>query len=150
MFVRFLVGVLAISAQRGRYHRFNTGTIVIMTLLRRAHTFHVSRQDVVTSSSSSMHTIMRGASLPSKLVRCSSKSLRRTPPTCRALHQITRTEQPTALCPRLRPHITPSNTQFISLNRLLIGGIRSIFIQTENTPNADVSNHLWCNRWTSY
>ena len=27
MFVRFLVGVLAISAQRGRYHRFNTGTI---------------------------------------------------------------------------------------------------------------------------
>ena len=27
MFMRFLVGVLAISAQRGRYHRFNTGTI---------------------------------------------------------------------------------------------------------------------------
>ena len=28
LLVRFLVGVLAISAQRGRYHRFNTGTII--------------------------------------------------------------------------------------------------------------------------
>ena len=27
LLVHFLVGVLAISAQRGRYHRFNTGTI---------------------------------------------------------------------------------------------------------------------------
>ena len=27
LLVRFLVGVLAISAQRGRYHRFITGTI---------------------------------------------------------------------------------------------------------------------------
>ena len=34
MFVRFLVGVLTISAQRGRYHRFNTGTITSTTTIR--------------------------------------------------------------------------------------------------------------------
>ena len=30
MFVRFLVGVLAISAQRQRYYRFFTGTISLL------------------------------------------------------------------------------------------------------------------------
>ena len=33
MFVRFLVGVLAISAQRARYHSFFTGTITEQDVL---------------------------------------------------------------------------------------------------------------------
>lgn len=77
----------------------------------------------------------------------------RAPPRCnRAFHQNTTTTPLTALNTQIRPRLDSLN--FIQADPWFIqlppggfaGAIRTIFIQTENTPNADVSEgpHTTC------
>ena len=47
LLVRFLVGVLAISAQRGRYHRFFTGTIDNESTPNQEEGSDVAAEDVI-------------------------------------------------------------------------------------------------------
>jgi len=64
-------------------------------------------------------------------------------PLCRrGVHQAARIPSITASTVRLRPKLRPLHQPTFSPHPLLASGIRTIFIQTENTPNADALKFL--------
>lgn len=92
---------------------------------------HISIMAIFT-----MSTMIPRASLPLQSLRCSSKAPRVTPQYRGALHQSTRPTSLTAFSQRPRPLIRPASTR---LAPEIAGSVRTIFIQTENTPNVNVS-----------
>ncbi|KAG0646101.1 hypothetical protein D0Z07_8205 [Hyphodiscus hymeniophilus] len=66
----------------------------------------------------------------------------RHPSTCRNVHQSTRLPAMAASNARLRPTLQPLHQPSGMLKPAAIGGSRSIFIQTENTPNPDALKFL--------
>lgn len=57
----------------------------------------------------------------------------------RALHQTARTSALPFWSFRSRPVVPSAHPRHAQSSRIIAPGIRTIFIQTENTPNADVS-----------
>ena len=100
-------------------------------------------QWVVIMAPSNMCAVIPRASLPLKALRCSKRKSWRASQYCRTMHQNTRSDHQTILKAGSRPLVPSTKRWIISPIRPVACGIRSIFIQTENTPNADVSNNLW-------
>jgi Fe-S cluster biogenesis protein NfuA len=63
-------------------------------------------------------------------------------PSTRCLHQSVRLPSVSASNSRARPVLQPLHQPIGPLNSIAIGGSRSIFIQTENTPNPDALKFL--------
>lgn len=91
-----------------------------------------------------MSTNIPRAFLQSLPVLRHSKGVSRAVPRCsRALHQRTTSTTFTASRTQVRPRIDLSNWKLKFQSSVLSGTIRTIFIQTENTPNADVSKRSY-------
>ncbi|KAF6221339.1 hypothetical protein HO133_002194 [Letharia lupina] len=90
-----------------------------------------------------MSTIFPRASLQSLGVLRPSATASRAVPRCsKALHQYTTSNTLTASSIRLRPRLDSLNSRSKFQPHALAGTIRTIFIQTENTPNADALKFL--------
>lgn len=87
-----------------------------------------------------MSILIPRASSPLKVLRIFSKSSRVSPESHRAFHHSKGTGILTAFGPRPRRPAKSANLQSVFTPLGVAAGIRSIFIQTENTPNADVSS----------
>jgi Fe-S cluster biogenesis protein NfuA len=84
----------------------------------------------------------RIALTPSKPISPVSSSISRARNSARCLHQNARLPAVTAQNSRTRPVLQPLHQPSTMLRPSTLGGTRSIFIQTENTPNPDALKFL--------
>ena len=80
------------------------------------------------------------ASLPLRALRNSRRASQRPLVGLRAFHQVIKSPTPAVSYTRPRLPADKSKLQPFYFPGRVAGGIRNIFIQTENTPNADVSS----------
>ncbi|KAL6717468.1 hypothetical protein ACLMJK_005383 [Lecanora helva] len=99
----------------------------------------------MTMATSPMSALISKASLPSRASCSSQQAPRRFVAGLRAFHQAANPPTPATSSSRPRPAVYRRALQAHRSPQVIVGGIRTIFIQTENTPNVDalkfVPNH---------
>ena len=123
--------------------------LVIMTIRSATTNHHPSDHHLDTTpipqkksahSQSNMSAIIhRASSRPSSVLRLAVKTSRVSPGCSRAIHQRIAPTTLTILGISSRPRIGSSSLEPKFQPHAGIGAVRSIFIQTEHTPNSDVS-----------